>query len=236
MLFSKERRRRGRLDWTRRWGVLCSYVVLLLSAVQVLFLIALVLAGVAALLLSLPLKYQPPVTRWFIDVSTCYLRHGPHPHEALGVVLVAFSATTVLLACVPLFTALRSSGPKRLAVILVAPLALFSLMHLERAGRAYLGRPGVTDADVYPFVVYFWPRLPLSALAGVPPTWWAAPGDLAPGPIAVEGVKWGVVLAIAMWLSVAQIAARRHGRSRPPPTPRPRGTGDLPTRSRVLTD
>src|SRR4051794_23564432 len=35
LLFSKERgRRRGSLDWTRRWGVLCSYVVLLLSAVQ----------------------------------------------------------------------------------------------------------------------------------------------------------------------------------------------------------
>src|SRR5687767_2120990 len=48
LLFSKERgRRRSKLDWTRRWGVICSYVVLLLSAVQVLLIAALVLAGIA---------------------------------------------------------------------------------------------------------------------------------------------------------------------------------------------
>ena len=37
LLFSKERgRRRSRMDWTRRWGVICSYVVLLLSAAPIL--------------------------------------------------------------------------------------------------------------------------------------------------------------------------------------------------------
>src|SRR5262249_10316918 len=37
LLFSKERgRRRNHLDWTRRWGVLCSYVVLFLCTVMVL--------------------------------------------------------------------------------------------------------------------------------------------------------------------------------------------------------
>src|SRR5258708_39251522 len=77
LLFSKERGRRGdRLDWTRRWGVLCSYVVLLLSAAQVLFIAALVLAGVTALFLSMPLKYQPPVTPLFVQLSTAYPRYG----------------------------------------------------------------------------------------------------------------------------------------------------------------
>src|SRR5688572_8914546 len=50
LLFAKERGRRpAPLDWTRRWGVLCSYVVLLLSATQILFIGALVLVGISAL-------------------------------------------------------------------------------------------------------------------------------------------------------------------------------------------
>src|SRR5207247_2009648 len=90
LLFSKERgRRRGRLDWTRRWGVLCSYAVLLLSATRVLFITALVLAGIAALFQSMPPKYQPVVTPLFVDVSTAYLRYGPYPKQGSGVVLVA---------------------------------------------------------------------------------------------------------------------------------------------------
>src|SRR5688572_1112554 len=36
LLFSRERgRRRGKLDWTRRWGVGCSYVTLLLSVAPI---------------------------------------------------------------------------------------------------------------------------------------------------------------------------------------------------------
>src|SRR5688572_2302698 len=67
LLFSKERgRRRGRLDWTRRWGVLCCYVVLLLSAVPVLAISALVLVGISAIFLSMPPKYQPESTQWFV--------------------------------------------------------------------------------------------------------------------------------------------------------------------------
>src|SRR5258706_543537 len=55
LLFSNERgRRRGPLDWTRRWGVLCSYVVSLLSATQVLFIVALVLEVISRLFLSIP--------------------------------------------------------------------------------------------------------------------------------------------------------------------------------------
>src|SRR5690242_9723450 len=58
LLFSKEPgRRHNRLDWTRRWGVICSYIVLLLGAAPVFFISALVLAGIAAEFLSMPLKY-----------------------------------------------------------------------------------------------------------------------------------------------------------------------------------
>ena len=146
LLFSNERgRRRGRLDWTRRWGVICSYVVLLLSAAQVLFIAALVLAGIAAIFQSMPPKYQPAVTQLFVDVSTFYLRYGPYPKNIAGVVLVAFSSIAILLACIPLFDALRSSGSKRAAAILLAPLALFSLMHLAQVGRYCLGFSSATS-------------------------------------------------------------------------------------------
>ena len=88
LLFSKERgRRRGRLDWTRRWGVVCSYAVLLLSAApEVLFVAALVLGGIAALFLCMPLEQQPAVTQSFINVSSAYLRYGPYPYD-LAIVL-----------------------------------------------------------------------------------------------------------------------------------------------------
>ena len=113
LLFSKERGRRpSRLDWTRRWGVICSYVTFLLAAAPVLFIGALVLVGIGALYLSMPPRYQPPVTKRLVDVSAAYLRYGPQPTDVAGVVQVAFSSVAVLLACVPLFDALRSSGPK----------------------------------------------------------------------------------------------------------------------------
>jgi len=111
LLFSKEQgRRRGKLDWTRRWGVLCSYVVLLLSASQILYICALVFAGIAACFISIPLKYQPHSIQFFIEVSTACLRYGPSPMIGAAIVLVAFSSITILLACIPLFDALRSSS------------------------------------------------------------------------------------------------------------------------------
>src|ERR1041385_1879799 len=77
LLFSKERgRRRGHLDWTRRWGVLCSYVALLLSAARFLFISALVLTGIAAIFLYMPPKYQPGATGLFVKLSSVYLRYG----------------------------------------------------------------------------------------------------------------------------------------------------------------
>jgi hypothetical protein len=58
----------------RGWGIICSHVTRLLSAAQFLFLAALILAGLGAAFLSMPRKYQPPVTVPFAEVSSAYLR------------------------------------------------------------------------------------------------------------------------------------------------------------------
>jgi hypothetical protein len=208
LLFSKERgRRRGRLDWTRRWGVLCSYVVLLLSVTQVLFISALVLGGIAALFLSMPVQYQPHVTQSFVDVSTAYLRHGPYPGRASYYVRGAFSSITILLACAPLWDALRSSGLKRRAAFLLAPLAAFALMHLVQAGCYSLGFSVGTSSDPVPYGAFFYPKLLISGLAEVS-TAWSLPWS-TPVAFLVEATKWCIVLCIAVWLSIAQLAARR---------------------------
>jgi hypothetical protein len=208
LLFSKERgRRRGRLDWTRRWGVICSYVVSLLSATQVLLLSALVAAGIAALFQSMPPKYQPGVTQFLVDASAAYLRYGPYPKDVAGVVLVASSSITILLACIALFDALRGSGPKRLGAILLAPLAFFSLMNLAQAGRYWLGFSDVTPWDVYSVGVYFRPQVLVSYIADLPTGFMVSQPTLSA--FVVEAVKWCIVLAIAVWLSIAQLATWR---------------------------
>lgn len=206
LLFSKERgRRRSTLDWTRRWGVICSYVVLLLSAAQVLFIAALVLAGIASIFQGMPPKYQPGVTDVFVDVSTAYLRYGPYPTEISGVVLVGFSSISILLACIPLFDALRCSGPKRLAPILLAPLALFSLMYVAQVGQYCFGLSGVTSTDLFRYRIYFWPELLIAELTGRQPAFWNVSGSVSA--FVVEATKWCIVLAMAVWLTIARIVA-----------------------------
>ena len=205
LLFSNERARRpAPLDWMRRWGVICSYAVLLLSAAQVLIIAALVLAGIAAVFHSMPLKHQPQVTQWLVELSAAYLRYGAHPSDVSVVVLSAFSSIAILLACVPLFDALRSSGPKWLAVILLAPLALFALMHLARAARLWLGLTTATPADQFRYTLYFSPAPLVKDIADL-----SAGADVRGMPILllVEAAKWCAVFVIALWLSTAQLAA-----------------------------
>ena len=205
LLFSKERgRRRDRLDWTRRWGALCCYVSLLLSATQVLFIAALVLTGIAASFQSMPSKYQPEATPLFVQLSTTYMRYGPHPMSAAGVVQVASSSIAILLACLALFDALRSSGRKRLAAALLAPLAVFSLMHLAQAAWFSLGISGGTEFFCYG--VYFWPEAFVSRIADRP-TFVLVSGSLVD--FVVELAKWCTVLGIALWLSVVQVGTLR---------------------------
>jgi len=207
LLFSRERdRRQARLDWTRRWGILCSYVVLLLSASGIFIIAALVLAGIASVFQGMPLKHQPQVTRMFAEVSSAYLRYGAQPTNIAIAVTVAFSSIAILLACIPLFDALRSSGPKRLAALLLAPLALFAVLHLAQAGRYCLPFSGVTSADLFPLHAYFGPEL----LTGYIGSRIRATGVFPRsglGMSVLEAAKWCIVLAIALWLSIAQLAA-----------------------------
>jgi hypothetical protein len=184
--------------------------VLLLSAAPVVFIAALVLAGISAIFLSMPLKYQPGVTQLFVDVSAALLRYGPHPKPVAGGVLAAFSSFAILLACVPLFDALRSSGPTRLAAILLAPLALFSLMYLAQAGRYCLGFSGASSADVVRYGVYFWPEVLVRHIADLP----ARPNlsGSVRSAVLVEAAKWCIVLTIAVWLSIARLGARWQGK------------------------
>jgi hypothetical protein len=203
LLFSKERGRRdGRLDWMGRWGVLCSYVVLLLRAVDVLFIAAMVLGGIAAVFLSMPLKYQPELTQLFVDMSSALLRYGPFPKEISYVVCVVFSSTAILLACVPLFNALCSSGPKRIAAILIAPLALFSLMHLARVGEYFLGNSSMTGTDFYRNGAYLNSSPLIEYIAGT-----SVVSGWSLVAFVIEAIKWCVILVIALWLSVAQLVA-----------------------------
>jgi hypothetical protein len=214
LLFGKERGRRpSRLDWTRRWGVLCSYVVLLLTAASFLFLGALVLVGIAALLYTLPLIHQHPAERFFAAVSAGYLKYGLHPKPIASLVLYAFSSIVILLACVPLFEALRSSGSKRVAAILPVPLALFALMHLVQAGRYFLDPSSLTFQDTYFLGLYFRPGLLVDYLEGS--TWNSFLPEIPLSAFVMEATKWCVVLAILVWLSIAQLAAWRRPRSRP---------------------
>lgn len=211
LLFSKERgRRRCRLDWTRRWGILCSYVTLLLSAVPILFLAALVSVGIAALLLSIPLKYQPQGTPLFVEVSAAYLRYGPCPRPISAAVLVAFSSVAMLLACVALFDALRSSGLKRLAAILVAPLAMFSVIHFAQGGLCCIGSSGVTFKTVSHYGAYFQPWLLVSDIASLHAGQAVSGWDFIA--FIVEAAKWCDVFAIAIWLSIARLGRWRRGR------------------------
>jgi hypothetical protein len=211
LLFSKERGRRGnRLDWTRRWGVLSSYVVFLLSAVQVLFIAALVSAGLAALFISMPLKYQPGVTQLFANLSWGYLRYGPYPKDVSAVVLVAFSSMAILLACIPLFDALRSSAPRWVAAIFLAPLALFALMHLAQVASYGLGFSRMTPLEVFSLGIYFRPQPLIKHIAGFSLSWLAPNWTL--GDSLVEGAKWCIILGIAVWLSISQVATWRRGK------------------------
>jgi hypothetical protein len=202
LLFAKERgRRQSRLDWTRRWGIICCYVVALLSTVLRLFLPALVMAGISALFMAMPPKYQPSVTRLFVELSLRILRHGPY-RDTSYCVLIIFSSITVLLACLPLWEALWSSGLRRAAKFVLTPLALFALMNIAQACGVMLGVP--MAHTTYLLGSYFRPAL---LVWNVDFNWGVFTPQAKLGLCLVEAVKWCIIFAIAVWLSIAQLAA-----------------------------
>jgi hypothetical protein len=158
--------------------------------------------------LSIPLKYQPQTTGLFVNVSVGYLRHGPFPKESAYGVHVAFSSAVMLLACVALFDALRSSGPKVLAAILLSPLAMFSVINLVQAVRFYFGFATGQDTSVYWLTTYFRPEVWASYISGQASAWYLQAPDFID--FLVEAAKWCSMLGIAVWLSIAQFLAWRH--------------------------
>lgn len=204
LLFARERnRRRARLDWTRRWGIVASYCAFLFFIPDVACVTALVLAGIAALFQSMPPMYQPAITGWLGTIAGAYLRHGPPPTSLSIGATAACSAIAVLLACVPLFNALRSCGPRVTAAILVAPLALGALWQTAGAVLLAMNVLNVANANlVYSRASYFAPRPLTDGLASL--HWHSGTGTFL-----FEAAKWLACFSIAARLSVAQLAAKR---------------------------
>lgn len=159
LLFSKERNRRPTsLDWTRRWGVFGCYLILFHSFVYCLFLAALVINGVAAIFLTIPPEFAPSNTYFFVNLSYAWLRYGPHPGDAAVYMLAATSSITLLLACVPLYTAIRSTTRSLLPLILLAPLLLFALLYLSIIASLIPNPPRYVNPDLYYLQYYFDPE------------------------------------------------------------------------------
>jgi hypothetical protein len=212
LLFAKERNRQpSRLDWTRRWGVITSYLVLLLGIPPFAFITALVAAGIAALFVSMRFVDQPRVTGLLIHLSTDYIYYCPHPGSLLYLSLVLCSSAAILLACVPLYNALRSSGPKACAILLLAPLVLGALVQIAYVSN-YLLKPTSSSSNFGYF--YFAPEVLMSRFSygGRYPSLWLS-ASFTTLEFTIESAKWFAILAIAIWLTIAQIAAKRPRRA-----------------------
>ena len=204
LLFAKERHRQPHpLDWTRRWGILGSSIVALLSAVNILFLPALIAVAISAVFTGIALNFQPQIIGPLTALSTTHLKYGPHPTTTAA--LVAFSPLLTLLACVPLFTAMRSCATPRIAIALLSPLALSALLQLGEVSRYPAGWTGVSA--IAPFESFFSPRFALASLTGnlsrTSPT-------TAALIIPLESLKYLSLLAITLHLTHAQLLPRRH--------------------------
>ena len=214
LLFSKERGRRpSKFDWTRRWGVILSYVLLLLCATRNALLIGLQLTGLAALLHSLPLREQPALTEWVATIAIYLNFYGPSMDVPVWIVQLACAATVVLFACVQLHRALRSSGRKTLAGLLVAVLGVAALVEFVYPVLYLLDRPAnISLIDLlYYNGLYFWPELLTSRKM-------YGHLNLSSDPFlntifVGEVIKWAAIFTVALWLSIAQIASWRRGRS-----------------------
>lgn len=200
LLFAKERNRhRNPIDWTKRWGVIASYGVAALGFAQFVLLAALVIAGIAAMCQSMPRSEQPAATELLVTIGTTLIYYGPQPSRFGDAALPAFSGVVVLLACVPLFDALRSTGSKIWAFILLAPLALAAVLQIGLA-LEHAVRPGPLSTALYSVFYYF--NVVLLAGGFAEAKSWSLGAQFIS-----EAVKWLSVLAIAVWLSIAQFAA-----------------------------
>ena len=205
LLFAHERGRwRSRLDWTRRWGVFGSYVVLLLGVTTYGFVTALVVINVAELFFSLPIEHQPAVSEFLADAGAAYIYYGPGDSVLPGAALVAISAAVVLLACIPLYNALRDVTTRPLAIALLMPLALSALVQIVFSVVHGIEHPLAWKFRVASF--YFDPWLLTTWVDG---SGRAYEGYLSLPLKIVEAAKWLAIVVATVWLTVAQIMAWR---------------------------
>ena len=111
----------------------------------------------------------------------------------------------MLLACVPLFNALRSSGPRWLALLVLLPIALGSVAQL--ASAALYGAKLTVSGFVLNLSPYYFS--PTTLTEGFPRFGWST---LFQHVFLLEAAKSLSCLAIALWLTAAQLAARRSRR------------------------
>ena len=159
-----------------------------------------VTVGIAALFQTLPIENQPPATTAFAEVGHFLARYVSGKSESVYHTLVVLSSALVLLACVPLFNALRSSGPRWLAAALLAPLALIAVVHFQPSAAYALGRWQWFGGNAPGF--YFEPFILTYGWGGFIDAWL----------VVFEWIKWVCVCLIALWLTVAQVFSWR-GRS-----------------------
>lgn len=207
LLFAKERgRQKNAWDWTRRWGVFVSYVVFVLIISSFLLICGLVGIGISAMFISQPPLYQPPITQPLLSASAFLLLYGPHSGTAAYLWQIVFASMLVMLACARMFDAMQSTGRKRLAMILLAPLVLFAIVHLlQTAWYVIDPNSGVIESVSQ---IYF------------SPGWIGSGGSVVryfPRLHSQEALKWACVLAIALVLTTAQINSWRYDRSKRSP-------------------
>jgi hypothetical protein len=126
---------------------------------------------------------------------------------------VAFSSVVILFACVPLCDSIRRSGIRRFwAFLVLAPLVLFSFIQLAHAAISVVFVSDESLRYMSNFRVYFWPeRLAVTVgdfWGSLNLTSWEIVGSI------VEATKWCIIFVIAIWLSVAQLAAWFRGNKR----------------------
>ena len=226
LLFAKERGRRpNRLDWTRRWGLLSSAGVLVLGYATYGIILSLVSIGIAALFFSLPLENQPASTLLFHDFGTFTAHYGPMVGWGSNggdhgiFVVVANSTLCILLACGPLWNALRATtGSRWPAIVLIVALGLMALGQLGMIGIEYgkfLINPPANGLDDDPAPLFFYAPYPPSLFI-LNPSVLIETSPLAPFAFdlgrATHVLKWLVIVAAAAWVTAAQVLAWRRPR------------------------
>jgi hypothetical protein len=154
--------------------------------------------GIAALFITMRLDDQPSQTTMFIKISTGYIYYGAHQSRLQEASLVVFSGILVLLACVPLYDALRASISKVLAAILLAPLAFASLLQMFYATAYLSSAANVSSPKAGHYVFYF----DLDTLL----RGFVFPGGSFSFDFLIESAKWCAIVLIVLWLSIAQLA------------------------------